>query len=77
MILQFDPNIVGKKKLVKEVIHETYTTIYHKIDCKAIFYATTRVKPSPKPITNMEQAFPAKIAELKDFFQLTQIRSGK
>ena len=62
--LGFNPNIVGKKKSVKEVIYETCIAIYEKTDYKAIFYATTNPKPPPKPITNIETDFPTTVAKL-------------
>ena len=77
MTLGFDPNIAVKNKPVKEIVHGTYTRIYHKTDYKAIFFTTAGIKPPPKPIINIKQAFQTTVAELKDFFQLAQIRSGK
>ena len=45
--IEFSPKIVGRRKSIKTVIHETCTTIWKKTVLKTIFYATKNIQPKP------------------------------
>ena len=69
--LTYNPNVLeAKTKSVTAVIQETTNAIFEKTGCKAIFYPTSKIRPSPLPIENIITDFPPTPAKLKDFFQV-------